>query len=109
MAILKETRIEDFRAVTMPHLNAVSRAARRLTKDRRAADVLVEEVYLQAWRAFRFYKPETDCRAWLFLILFNKFSQCRLKNTDDKFAGNVGETAKSNDLPKLVAGEGAFG
>lgn len=109
MPILKENRIEDFRAVTMPHLNALLRAARRLTKNRRAAEILIEDIYLQAWRAFRFYKPETDSRAWLFLILFNKFNCARQKSINGEFhEKGGGERAKPSNLAKAVIGEEAF-
>lgn len=63
MAILKKIEIEDFREKTTPHFNSILRIALRLTKNRAEAEALTTDVYLQAWTAFCFYKPEIDCRA----------------------------------------------
>ena len=71
MPVLKEIKTEDFQAQVMPHLNDIFRAALKLTKNRSEAEYLIQEVYLQAWNAFRFYKPEINCRLWLLKILIS--------------------------------------
>lgn len=57
----------------MPHLAALLRVARRLTLEPAAAEDLVQETMLLAWRGFRGFERGTNSRAWLFRILFNAF------------------------------------
>jgi len=61
---------ERFDAVAMPHMADLFRAAVRMTGDRAQAEDVVQEVYLQAWKSFERFEPGTNCRAWLFKILF---------------------------------------
>jgi RNA polymerase sigma-70 factor (ECF subfamily) len=63
---------ETFEAVALPHLNDLYRTAVHLVRDRTEAHDLVQEVYLQAWKAFHRFEPGTNCRAWLFKILINQ-------------------------------------
>ena len=57
----------------MPHLAALLRVARRLTMESAAAEDLVQETMLLAWRGFHGFQIGTNARAWLFRILFNEF------------------------------------
>lgn len=68
---------EAFEAEALPHLNDLFRSAARMTMNRGEAEDLVQEVYLQAWKSFHKYEPGTNCRAWLFKILFNKLEHHR--------------------------------
>lgn len=70
---------EIFEIEAMPHIDGLCRTARRLTRNETEADDLVQETYLQAWRSFGQYEPGTNCRAWLYKILFNKFDHHRRK------------------------------
>ena len=64
----------------MPHSRSLLRVARRLTSDQAAAEDLVQETLLSAWRNFHQFRQGTDARAWLFRILFNHFyGQARRK------------------------------
>lgn len=63
----------------MPHLNDLYRTALRMTGDRGHAEDLVQEVYLQAWRSFEHFEAGTNCRAWLYKILFHCVSHHRRK------------------------------
>lgn len=47
--------------------------------NRARAEDLVQEVYLQAWKSFHRFEPGTNCRAWLFKILFHCVSHDRRK------------------------------
>ena len=47
--------------------------ARSLTRNTDAAEDLVQDAMLRAWRARRSYKPGTNLKAWLCIILRNKF------------------------------------
>jgi len=52
-------------------MNDLYRAAVRMLQDRGKAGDAVQETYLIAWKSFGKYRPGTNCRAWLFQILFN--------------------------------------
>ena len=68
---------EEFDHAAMPHLAELRRAATRLCGNRDAADDLVQETYLQAWRSFARFQPGTNCRAWLYKILMFSHSKQR--------------------------------
>ncbi len=65
-------RLEDFEAAAMPHLADLYRTARSLVHETSEAEDLVQEVYLEAWKSFHRFEPGTNCRAWLFKILFHR-------------------------------------
>src|SRR5438876_10653588 len=67
----RATKEEDFEAAAMPHLNDLFRTAYRVIGDRAEAEDLVQEAYLQAWKSFHRFEVGTNCRAWLFKILFH--------------------------------------
>ncbi len=60
-----------FEAEALPHMDALFRAAMRLLRDEGKASDAVQDTYLLAWKKFRTYEAGTNCRAWLFQILFN--------------------------------------
>lgn len=60
----------EFEAEAMPHLDDLFRTALRMTGDRARADDAVQETYLQAWKSFDSFEKGTNCRAWLYRILF---------------------------------------
>lgn len=64
-------REEEFEQAAMIHTESLLRAALRLSDSRMSAEDLVQESLLRAWRAFEQYEAGTDCKAWLFRILFN--------------------------------------
>ena len=66
-----------FETEALPHLNDLYRTSVRLLRDRGEAEDLVQEVYLQAWKSFHKYEPGTNCRAWLYQILFHKVEHYR--------------------------------
>lgn len=70
---MAETRQNEFERVAMPNSRSLLRVARRLTSDASAAEDLVQETLLLAWRSFRQFRSGTNARAWLFRILFNTF------------------------------------
>ena len=71
-----ETRFE---MAAMPHLGDIFRAALRVTGDHGAAEDVIQDVYLQAWRSFDRFEEGTNCRAWLYKILFHCVSHQRRK------------------------------
>jgi RNA polymerase sigma-70 factor, ECF subfamily len=73
---------EDFETAALPHLDALYRTARRILQERAAAEDVVQDTYLQAWKSFHRFQLGTDCRAWLFTILFNEIRHFRRKWQD---------------------------
>jgi RNA polymerase sigma-70 factor, ECF subfamily len=75
-----EVSVADrFGREAMPHLNDLFRTANRLVNDRARAEDVVQEVYLQAWKSFHRFEAGTNCRAWLFKILFHCVNHHRRK------------------------------
>jgi RNA polymerase sigma-70 factor (ECF subfamily) len=72
-----KVRVEDFEAAAMPHFIDLYRTARLLAQDTTEAEDLVQEVYLQAWKSFHRFEIGTNCRAWLFKILFHRLHHFR--------------------------------
>ena len=61
----------DFEREALPHMNDLYRTAVRLLSDGPKASDAVQETYLIAWKSFDKYQRGTNCKAWLFQILFN--------------------------------------
>jgi RNA polymerase sigma-70 factor (ECF subfamily) len=73
----REFTPDEFEAEALPHLDDLYRTTVRMVRDRREAEDLVQEVYLQAWKSYHKYEPGTNCRAWLYKILFHKIDHHR--------------------------------
>lgn len=69
----------QFEAEAMPHMKDLYRTAIRVLGDASRAEDVVQEVYLQAWKSFHRFEPGTNCRAWLFKILFHCINHHRRK------------------------------
>lgn len=65
------TQMAAFEAEAMPHHKDLFRTAVRMLQNQDKAGDAVQEAYLLAWRSFDKYETGTNCRAWLFQILFN--------------------------------------
>jgi RNA polymerase sigma-70 factor (ECF subfamily) len=61
----------DFETLALPHLDELFRSARHTLGNQAAAEDVVQETYLQAWRSFSRFTPGTNIRAWLFKILYH--------------------------------------
>jgi RNA polymerase sigma-70 factor, ECF subfamily len=68
---------EAFETEAMPHLKDLYRTALRLVRNQTEAEDLVQEVFMQAWKSFEIYEAGTNCRAWLYKILFFKIGHYR--------------------------------
>lgn len=96
---------ERFEAEAMPHLNDIFRTAVRILGDRARAEDVAQEVYLQAWKSFGRFEAGTNCRAWLFKILFHCVNHHRrkwfrfplLKETEEFLEANLTYTPPVND------------
>ncbi len=79
-------RKASFEQEAVPHLDTLFRTALRMSGDRSRAEDAVQETYLRAWRSFGTYKPDTNCRAWLFKILLNVLRKTAEKKQRDPLA-----------------------
>ncbi len=79
MLFSKRPRTDEFEAAAMPHMNDIYRTAARLLGNSPGADDVVQDVYLQAWKSFDQFELGTNCRAWLFKILFHTLNHYRRK------------------------------
>jgi RNA polymerase sigma-70 factor, ECF subfamily len=87
-----EMKRQEFEAAALPHLNDIYRTAARLLADSAKADDVVQDVYLQAWKSFDRFEVGTNCRAWLYKILFyvvhhhrRKWFNARLVKDSEEF------------------------
>lgn len=62
---------QRFEGLVGDHLNGLYNTAVRLTRNRAAAEDLVQEAMLKAWRSFHTFQEGTNIRAWLYRILMN--------------------------------------
>lgn len=60
----------QFLEEAVPHMQSLYRVSLSMTQKKDLAEDLVQETYQQAWKSFQGYNPGTDCKAWLFRILF---------------------------------------
>ncbi len=68
--VMPETRREQFSQEALGHLPELLRFATRLVQDGPGAEDLVQETFLEAWRSFDGYAAGSNCRAWLYRILY---------------------------------------
>lgn len=85
----------DFGAALSNLMPTLARYARSLARNPDAAQDLVQETVLKAWRSRASFEAGTNLKAWTFRILRNSFlSHVRRLGTVQ-----VGETAELNDVP----------
>jgi RNA polymerase sigma-70 factor (ECF subfamily) len=77
--------MESFESVALPYMNDLFRAASSVLGSRSEAEDIVQETYLQAWKSFHRFTLGTNCRAWLFKILFHVIQHHRRKWFKFKF------------------------
>jgi RNA polymerase sigma-70 factor (ECF subfamily) len=102
MLFSHKPRLHDFEAAALPHVNVIYRMAARLLGDSARADDVLQDVYLQAWKSFDKFEPGTNCRAWLFKILFHTVSHYRRKWLNIRMvkeSEGILETAAAADPP----------
>lgn len=63
----------QFEAVALPLMPSLYSAAWRLVHNEQDAADLVQDTYLRAFRTFKNFRPGTNCKAWLFTILYSIF------------------------------------
>ncbi len=70
---MRTDRDPAFEAALLDAMDSVYRFARSLTRDAVAADDLVQETYLRAFKFASSFIPGSDARRWLFTICRNAF------------------------------------
>jgi RNA polymerase sigma-70 factor (ECF subfamily) len=68
-----ETVAARFEAAALPFVNALYNKALHLTRNPEDASDLVQETFLRAYRTFANFAEGTNCKAWLFTILYSIF------------------------------------
>ena len=91
LAVDPEAKAQEFEAAALPHLNDLFRTATRLLRSSTEAEDIVQETYLLAWKSFDRFEPGTDCRAWLFTIMFNAVRHYRRRWFDRRVTGEAAE------------------
>jgi RNA polymerase sigma-70 factor (ECF subfamily) len=72
-----KVQLEGFEAAAMPHLTDLYRTASLVLRDLHEAEDLIQETYLEAWKSFHRFELGTNCRAWLFKIMFHRLHHVR--------------------------------
>jgi RNA polymerase sigma-70 factor (ECF subfamily) len=100
--------VEGFEPAALAEADALYRTALRLTREPAAAEDLVQETYLKAFRASPRFAPGTNLRAWLFTILMNTFRNARRDGAkdvvavDSEIVDRAGEDAKDAVTPEQL-------
>jgi len=68
----EEDRARQFRELVLPHMDGAYNFARYLSRDATAAEDIVQEAFLRAFKAFPNYRGGAP-KAWLFAIVRNCF------------------------------------
>lgn len=68
-----------FEAAALPHMNDLYRAASSILRNQTEAEDVVQETFLQAWKSYHRFEAGTNCRAWLFKIMFHVIDHHRRK------------------------------
>ncbi|MCJ2011800.1 sigma-70 family RNA polymerase sigma factor [Methylobacterium sp. J-076] len=79
---------------------ALRRFAKSLTHDMTAADDLVQETMLRAWRAQASFVPGTNLEAWTFTIMRNQFYSRHRKNRHEVQDENDVHASRLTTLPE---------
>jgi RNA polymerase sigma-70 factor (ECF subfamily) len=99
----------SFEAAALPHLDAVYNLARYLCRDPAAAEDIVQEAYLRAFRGWTDFRGGS-VRAWLFAIVRNCHLTWREQDRMRQarvISGPVANAAEADEDPvMLVAAEG---
>jgi len=95
----RHDKAEAFRRTMMPHMDAAYNLARYLTRDPSAAEDIVQDAYLRAYRSFDSWRGEA-AKPWLLTIVRN----CFLNSTAAPAARMTGRPAHEivGELPDAL-------
>jgi len=86
------TTVDDFEAAALPYMDDLFRTARRVLGNQSEAEDVVQETFLQAWKSFERFELGTNCKAWLYKIMFHVIQHSRRK----RFSFNLRSTKDEN-------------
>ena len=100
------TAPSEFEDLVRPHADALYRTALRMTGNGAAAEDLVQECFLKAWKNLHRFERGTNFKAWIFTILTNSYINdyrraARAPAVVTDFAEV--EPAGAEELPQLTA------
>jgi RNA polymerase sigma factor (sigma-70 family) len=110
------TQAGQFRELVLPHLDSAYNFARYLTRDAEAAEDLVQDAFLRAFRAFPDYRGGAP-KAWLFAIVRNCFlnstrarkssaavlvAECELSDAQALALGNIADLDQDTPEDELI-------
>ncbi len=95
------SRQQSFEREAMLHLDALLKAANRIARPRLDAEDVVQETYLRAWKHFDSFEAGTNCRAWLFRIMFNVI-KARSGTLAKRIETPIGEEIELENRPSNV-------
>lgn len=101
MSAAESDRRRLFEQEALPHLDVLFTAALYLTRDEHEANDLCQETMLRAYRYFDRYTPGTNCRAWLFTILYNLLRRMRSRPQLDQLAVTAEEFDRMVDRESM--------
>jgi RNA polymerase sigma-70 factor (ECF subfamily) len=90
--------LESFRRAMLPHMDAAYAYARFLSRDPVAAEDVVQEAYLRAFRGFAGYRGGNS-KAWLLAIVRTSFFDSTRGRRDESAEANE-EEADAADTPE---------
>lgn len=100
-----QARQESFETLTRPLLDSLYRTALRMTQEKQAAEDLVQDTCLKAFRAFHRFEANTNYRAWIFKIMTNTCidrrraqREIRMLNLDDFSDGGAAQSLEKSAL-----------
>ncbi len=67
----------NFLKEALPHMQPLYWMSLSLAKNHAVAEDLVQDTYREAWTSFARYEPGSNCKAWLFRILFRQWGKQR--------------------------------
>ncbi|MEM7167439.1 MAG: sigma-70 family RNA polymerase sigma factor [Planctomycetota bacterium] len=105
---MSQQKRDRFERLVMPHAEALYRFAHSLAKNSSAAEDLVQDSFVSAYKNFARFRVGTNCKAWLFKICKNLFIdgyRARKRRPVHQELGTV-EVATMDASPDLTAQDG---
>ena len=94
---LTSEQAAQFRAMILPHLDAAYGFARFLSRDPVAAEDIVQDAFLRAFRAFPGFQGQS-AKAWLFAIVRNCFFDWAKANRNSGGSFDAADVADEENL-----------